>query len=310
MLTLLVSLRLTGWKVGDASHDRQQPPPRLSRAAFFRVAGSTVAWGYFILDLSSWYVRTDPYFFASGMSIDAPLPPPSSEMPTLFTLIRLLPPRLVRSSVLAGQIYAMVTSMFFLPTLPAVGLNALNLVPDEWSPQTWPVFFGNFSAIGERGLQGLWGSWWHGMNREMTASQGRGTAELLGVPSKSTLRYAMIATSAFFFSGIVHMGMIPPQPPSMNMSASTMRLYIAAFFWAQIPAFGVEVMVAKAVARATPEVVQWSAVRSLVLIWVATWLCMTLPLLTVPFREIGYWHYYAVPISVLRGLSGNGWLTW
>jgi len=310
VLTLLVSLRLTGWKIGEQAHDRRQPPPRLSRSAFLKVALSTVVQSYLILDVASSYVQTDPYFTTSGMGVGEPFPTPTPEMPTLLVVLRLLPPRVVRSSVLAGQIYGMVTSLFFIPTLPAVGLNVLGLVPDEWSPQTWPVFFGDFSAIGERGLRGLWGSWWHRMNKQITATHGRAAAETMGIHSNSTPGYALSVISAFFFSGIIHMGMIPPRPESALLTANMMRFYVAVFFWVQILAFGVELIASKLVAHFVPTIQRRSVTKTLVLLWAAAWLCLTLPLLTIPFREIGYWHYYGLPVSVIRGLGGAGWMAW
>lgn len=310
VLTLLVSLRLTGWKIGDPSHDKTQPAPRLSRSEFLRIAIPTTALGYMIMDATSYYVQTDPYFTTSEMSVDAPFPPPSQSMPTLLILSRLLPPRLLRCSVLAGQIYAMVTSMFFLPTIPAVCLNAIGLLPDEWSPHTWPVFFGSFSNVWEQGLRGLWGGWWHSMNRQITATLGRELAKTMGIPTKSLLAYGILTVSAFFFSGVIHVGMIPPEPESKLMSASAMRLYIAGFFWSQILAFAIELAVVKLAGRFMPSVVHWRLTKVLVLAWVASWLCLTLPLLTFPFREIGYWYYYVVPISLLRRLAGKRWIAW
>lgn len=310
VLTLLVSLRLTGWRIGEAAHDKTQPPRGMKRMEFLKIAVGTIACSYFILDATSCYVRSDPYFFRSGMSVDAAYPAPNADMPIALVLLRLLPPRLLRASILAGQIFAMVTSMFYLPALPAVGLNALGLLPEEWSPHTWPVFFGEFSAVGDRGLRGLWGSWWHGMNRQVTATPGRALAQALHIPTNSVVAYALLATSAFFFSGVIHMGMIPPEPESTVLSANEMRLCIAGFFWAQIPAFGVELVVSRAIARFAPQLPQWRVAKMAVLAWTAGWLCLTLPILTDPFREIGYWTYHAVPISLLQGLAGNGWIAW
>ncbi len=310
VLTLLVSLRLTGWRIGEVAHDKTQPPRGMRRREFLKVAVGTIACSYLILDATSCYLRTDPYFFASGMSVDAAYPAPNAEMPMALVLLRLLPPRLLRASILAGQIFAMVTSMFYLPALPAVGLNALGLLPDEGSPHTWPVFFGGFSAVGDRGLRGLWGSWWHGMNRQVTATPGRALARALDIPNKSVAAYALLTTSAFFFSGVIHMGMIPPEPKSTVLSANQMRLCIAGFFWAQIPAFGVELAVSEAIARFAPQLPQWRVAKMAVLAWTAGWLCLTLPILTDPFREIGYWTYHAVPVSLLQGLAGEKWITW
>lgn len=310
VFTLLVSLRLTGWKIGDPSHDKTQPPARLSRSAFLRHAVKTVVQSYLILDAAAFYAWTDPYFTTSGMEVDQPFPPPNAQMATWLVTLRLLPPRFLRSCVLAGQTYAMVTGMFYVPLIPMVGLNAVGILPYEWSPHTWPLPFGRFSAIPERGLRGLWGDWWHGVNRQFTAPPGRSLAQALGIPTKSITGFALLMISAFFFSGVMHMGLIPPEPETSLLSARWMRLHIAGFFWAQIPAFGLELAVSKLVARFIPQALDWSVTRALVIAWTAAWLCLTLPLLAVPFRELGYWHYHPLPVSLLQGLSGKGLWTW
>ena len=308
---LLISLRLSGWKIGDPSHDRTQPPARISRVAFAKHAFSIALSSYCLLDVSSYYVTTDPYFTVSGMSVDHPFPSPSTEMATWLVLLRMLPPRLVRCSALAAQSYGMVSSLFYLPLLLMVGVDALGFLPHhEWSPHTWPMPYGPFSAVPERGLRGLWGTWWHGMNRQFSAAPGRWLTQALGIPTKSLRGYSLLTITAFFFSGLMHIGLVPPEPRSKTMSATWLRLYVAGFFWAQIPAFGIELAMSKLVARFIPQVLNWSMTRALVTIWTAAWLCLTLPILAVPFRELWYWHCYSVPVSLLRGILGKGWWTW
>ena len=308
--TLLVSLRLTGWRIGDASHDRTQPPRGMSRGGAVRRAVKVAVLCYLILDVAAFYTRTDPYLHVSGVGIDDPFPPPSADMASWLVVLRLLPPRFVRASVIAGQAYGLVAGMFYIPLIPAVGLNALGVVPYEWSPHTWPLPFGSFSAIPERGLRGLWGQWWHGVNRQFTAPPGRSLAQALGIPTNSLAGYALLTTSAFFFSGVMHMGLIPPEPLSSMLSAQWMRLYVGGFFWAQVPAFGFEIAVSKLVARFLPQALDWSVTKAIVIAWTAAWLSLTLPFLVIPFRELGYWHFYSVPVSLVRGLSGKGWWTW
>lgn len=308
VLTLLVSLRLTNWKTGETCHDRTQPPDKLSRTAFLRYAISHILQRYLILDTTSSYVQTD--FYHSGMSVDAPFPSTASPTPTALTLLRLLPPHLIRASVLGGQIYAMVTLMFLIPALPAIALNALNLLSDEWSPHAWPLFFGPFSAIAERGLRGLWGTWWHQMNRHLVSTPGRSLAHAVGLSTSSLLGYYFLTTSAFFFSGVMHMGLVPPEPLNTSISVTEMRLCIAAFFWAQIPAIGVELLVSKNLRHLAPSFSRSPLAKVATVMWVATWFALILPILTVPFRELGYWHVYPVPVSVVQGLFGRGWLTW
>ena len=310
VFTLLVSLRLTRWKIGDASHDRTQPPVRISRSAFLRHAAIIAVLSYLILDAAGFYARTDPYFFTSGMGVDQPFPPPSAQMPTWLVMLRLLPPRLVRSSVLAGHSYAAVTGMFYIPLMIMVAMNAVGILPYEWSPHTWPLPFGHFSTVSKRGLRGLWGGWWHGINRQITAPPGRSLVQALCIPTKSIAGYTLLTISTFFFSGVMHMGLIPPEPQSTLVSVGSMRLHVAGFFWAQIPAFGIELVVSKLVGRFIPRALNWSATRAVVIAWTASWLCLTLPLLTVPFRELGYWNNYPVPVSLLQGLAGKGWWTW
>lgn len=310
VFTLLVSLRLAGWKIGEPSHDRTQPPKHMTRTAFLKHAMAINISSYLLLDLAAAYVQTDPYFTTSGMSVDTPFPPLAGHMQLPLVLLRLLPPRLVRASILAVQIYAAVTSLFYLGTPMAVGLNALRIIPDQWSPHTWPLFLGNFSEIWDRGLRGLWGKWWHHNNRQATATPGRALAQALGVKTSSTLGFALLALSAFFFSGVLHTGLIPPYPKSVVLTSLEMKLYVGSFFWAQIPAFAVEVAVAKLFAKFAPGVPEWRSSKVVILVWTAAWLCLTFPLLTPPFRELGYWSRYPIPISVVQGLSSGHWRTW
>ena len=310
VMTLLVSLRMNGWKIGDPSHDRKQPPARMSRSAYFMHAINIAVQSYLLLDAAASYVQTDPYFTTPGMAVDHPFPPPSVEMPTWIIMLRLLPPRLVRCSMIAAQSYGAVTNMFYPALTFTLGLNAIGILPYEWSAHTWPLPFGHFSAIPKQGLRGLWGGWWHGVNRQITATPGRWLAQVLGIATKSLMGYALLTISAFFFSGVLHMGLVPPEPQASQMSAVWIRLYIGGFFWAQILAFGFELAASKLVARFIPQALHWSATKALVTAWTAAWLCLTLPLLLVAFRELRYWHIYPVPVSLLQGLSGKGWWTW
>ncbi|KAL9635555.1 MAG: hypothetical protein Q9164_003384 [Protoblastenia rupestris] len=224
VLVLLISLRFSGWRIGEERHDRMQPCRGVGRGAFLKKAVGIVALDYLILDATFSYVPYDPYFFAGGGGVDAPFPRPTRDVPRLLNILWMLPPRLLRSSVLASQAYAMVSGMFMVPTIPAVALNAIGMLPDEWSPHNWPLFFRNFSAVYERGLRGLWGSWWHQMDRELSATLGKALAQSLGLDRSSKVGYAVVVTLAFFLSGVMHMGLIPPKPMTEVLSANEMRL--------------------------------------------------------------------------------------
>ena len=301
VLALLVSLRLVGWKIGEKTHDKKQSPQRMSRIAFAQQAISIVALDYLLLDATFLYVKHDPYFTISGIGIDEPFSY-QERVPDSVATLQLLPPRPLRSTILAAQVFAMVSGMFYLPVLPASALNAAGILPDEWSPHTWPSFFGNFSAISNRGLRGLWGSWWHQINREFVSTPGSFLIGALSLPRKSLTGYTILVVTSFFFSGVLHTGLIPPKPFSTQMTANEMRLYIALFFWFQVAAITVEGLVERLARQWRPFSMNGWPNRLLVLLWTACWLCICLPLLTDPFREIGYWRHSPIGNGLLQPL--------
>lgn len=312
VLTLLPSLRLPSWLISLPSHDRTQPPVGTTRAAFFRTALRSILEGYLILDLTSLYTPYDPYFHHSGVAVDAPYPQPSTTTPSIIITLwtARIPPRLLRTTILAAQIYALIPRLFPHAGMVPLALDYFNVISDAWSPHTWPPFFGSFRYVLSRGMRGLWGQWWHQTNRRLTSDPGVWLADQFGLKPGGSARYALLVISGFGFSGVMHMGLVPPFPLHTSFSAMTMRLYVAGFFWAQIPGVFLELLVARCVENLVPGMSRGRLAQVLTLAWVAAWLSITLPLLLIPLRELGYWTYHPMPVSVLRGLGGTGWLTW
>lgn len=305
VLTLMVSFRYTNWKIGEASHDHAQPSKGLTRRKYLKVTSIAMLQYYLLLDVTAAYIQTDPYFFRP-ISIDTPFASPMPETSVVFAPLKLLPPRLVRASIIAAQLYAAVNVIFNLPALLGV---ALGILPGDWSPHTWPSPFGSFSAISTKGIRGLWGTWWHQVNRQIVSTPGRGFNDLLGISTSSTMGFAALVTSAFFFSGVTHIGLIPPQPLGSDVSVNEMRFHMGALFWVQIAGFGIELAVTSLLRKYISGLPPWMT-RFLTLSWTATWLCMTLPLVALPFRGMNYWEVYPVPFSPAQGLLGKDWLTW
>lgn len=309
VLTLLVSLRLSNWKVGELSHDRKQPVKPMTRAKFCRYAILLAVQSFLILDLTSTWVRHDPYFHTPGMGMDDAWQSPMVEKSTYLSIFSNLPPRIPRTAVLAGQAYACITQGGSLPVIPVIGLNAIGLWPDEWSPHTWPIFFGSFSAVPETGLRGLWGTWWHQTNRYLSIP-GRSLAQAIGISTRSTLGYILQVVSAFSLSGIMHMGLIPPRPRGTAMTAMAMRFSVASFFWAQILGIGIELgattLIQKTFGRSSLPTTR----KLCTLLWVILWFSYALPLLADPARELGYWTRSVLPVSIINRLSGGGWWVW
>ena len=309
VLTLLISIQLSYWKIGDRNHDKLQPPSRVTRRAFLKRAVIVIVQSYVILDIASFYSQYDTYFVQADIGIDEPLSLDSSA-PKFMCVLHVLPPRLVRSSAIAAKIYGVITLGGALGIPLIVPVNWLGLISDVWSPQTWPVWFGPFSAIANRGMRGLWGTWWHQTMRYSTSIPGRSLAQALGVPTHSLTDYSLRTISAFFFSGIVHMGLVPPKPRYATIPTYQVRLYVAMFFWVQAVGFGVELLVSRITKCLYPDAIQSRTAKTLTIGWVIFWLCLTLPIVAVGLKQLGYGRVYPIPISILQGVSGNGWLTW
>ncbi|MCJ1479911.1 hypothetical protein MMC06_000065 [Schaereria dolodes] len=310
VLTLIVSIRLSYWKTGDLLHDKTQPPRRITRLVFLRYALTTIVQSYIIVDAAAFYNLHDPFFAHPTMSIDTPFPPPEKGMPIILVLLRMLPPRLVRSASVAAHAYGLISLGGAFPTIFNVLANKLGLIPELWSAHTWPIFFGRFSAVWERGLRGFWGTWWHQTMRYLTSAPGRSLSRRLGYPEHSLVDYALRTTTAFAFSGLVHAGLVPPEPLFATKPAWKIRLYIAGFFWAQIPAIGVELLVSRFGRRFFPNAWKQWWVKILAVTWVCSWFSFTIPILAVALKELGYWRSYPFSLSVWQGLSGRGWFPW
>ena len=299
VLTLIVSVRLANWKIGDASHDRFQPQSSVAWAICLRRVLLRVIISYFFLDISTSLTTQDPYF-TNRIPLDSPL------AASPFSVI---PPFLLRPILLATQLYSLLTLSFLLSALIPLFLSHLSLISDQWSPHTWPPVFGPLSSLASRGLRGFWGTHWHSMNRAMSSQPGRSLSQAMGINASSLLGYMLVTISAFGFSGVMHMGLIPPQPKSLNMTAMQMRLYMAGFFWAQIPGFGVEHVVGRIVSRFAKGWRPDWVTKALVVLWTTSYLCATLMLLVPPFRELGYWKVSPVPLSLVQWARGKGWIS-
>ena len=309
VLTLLISIRLSYWKIGDSHHDKTQPPIRLTCTAFLSWAASIIVYSFLVLDSAAFVAQFDSYFIDSTIGIDTPLLL-APNAPAALSFLSFLPPRIHRCSIIAAHIYGVITLGGALGIPLILIANYFGLISDLWSPQSWPMFFGPFSAVADRGMRGLWGTWWHQTMRYPTSFPGRRLAQALRVKGNSTLDYSFRTISAFFFSGVIHMGLVPPEPQYATMPTSVVRLYVAMFFWVQAVAFAVELLVSKIMKRVSPDFACTTAARLLTLIWVSAWLCLTIPIVAVALKELGYGLVYPIPVSVWNGLTGRAWLTW
>lgn len=302
---LLISIRLANWTIGVSSHDAQQPalPDRQTHLRFIATAILQTLTGYLVLDLTTAWTQHDPYFWTHGLSIDSPLPAP-------WTLV-VLPPRFVRCTVLALQAWASVGQQFQLPCAIPVALHYFGLIPDTWSPHLQAPFFGRFSDIFSSNQFGavrlFWGRYWHQTMRTYCSGPGIWLANLLNLERRGGSRYFLLAFTTFFLSGVVHMGLVPPQPLHASVSANNIRLFVAAFFWIQPIAFGIEMLVTAMLRR---RQVSKGVYIALNIFWFVSWCCVALPLVGEAGRQLGYWRIWPVPLSPWRKLYRGSWKAW
>lgn len=171
--------------------------------------------------------------------------------------------------------------------------------------------FGKFSAVSKHGVRGLWNSWWHQTNRQISSAPATALSRWMWAgASESLLVYMVVVIFAFESSGLLHSGLIPPESVSELLLANEMRLRLAAFFALQAPIFGFELMLARAMQR-VPKSWQQSRLASVVtMYWVALCLCFTLRFLTDSFRELRYQDRCPIPFSIIKGLNEHQWRTW
>ncbi|KAK6414931.1 hypothetical protein LTR95_017654, partial [Oleoguttula sp. CCFEE 5521] len=223
---LLISIRFNDCLIAIPSHDRSQPqsPAFPKRRQFFIQALLSSVRGLLTIDLTHAYMTTDAYFTDPNISLYSPLP---------FASISGVAAMGVRSLVLGAQIWAALSQLFYLfATLP-VGLTALGLLGDLWSPHTWGAYYGPASAIFTHGLRGFWGKYWHQTMRITTSAPGYALADVLGLKGTEWKRYAVISFVAFGCSGVVHMGLVPAEPLWATVSPNRLRLNMGLFFWLQ-----------------------------------------------------------------------------
>ena len=306
--TVLVSIRLHGWKIGQPSHVELHSRTggfEASRAGFVKKSLTSFVRGYLALDVARAYQTFDPYFNDLSTSISSPLS---------FDGIQILPLQLFRSFIIAAQGWALLSQLMYLPCLLLVGLNAMRCLPDDWSPHTWQPFFGEPKVILDRGVRGFWGQYWHQAMRVFVSAPGEAIADLLKLNRGSTLRYVVLTTTAFGLSGIIHMGLVPPDPLHSTMEVNAIRLHIGAFFWIQPLAIIAEVCSARMVSRCIGldvlKGVDLTLKRAVNLAFFVMWFTFCIPFLGEAVRQLGYWRVWPVPVSLWRGLRGEGWILW
>lgn len=153
--------------------------------------------------------------------------------------------------------------------------------------------------------------------RWSVSAPGIAVADALGLARKGLARRAVVLSSAFGLSGLVHMGLVPPEPLYLGhgVGVGYARVCVGGFFWVQVLGVLVEDVVGRVtgrfIGRETSRGKAWWWVRAGVnVLWLWAWFCCCMPWLGEVGRQLGWWRHWLVPVSLVKGLKGEGWIAW
>ena len=319
MADLGISMRAVGW-----SHAVRglPPPPRaiLSRLAgplppsftsappgsrafrteaeLFRHSVISLALCYISLDLLKTITMRDPYFVGFVAQ-----PSPFTDSWFLARIYR----SLLTLTFVGTALQAIFTlnPLFFAFVCGRERLLRLGIRAEVWN---YPSMFGPFSAVWEHGLRGFWGLWWHQIFRLGFSMPVEWWVERAGwdAAGRDKAKVKVLGTTvAFVLSGLLHAA------GSWTSLGRTQLWRPMLFFALQGVALMGEggvlgILRKQELARGMPVVVR----RAVKFGFVLAVLCLTSPLLCDDFARSAIWLFEPVPISLIRGIKGEGWWRW
>jgi hypothetical protein len=246
---------------------------------------------YFVLDLLKTTLMKDPYYIF-GPNTYA-LPPHLAHL-TPFQL------KLFRQCLNSVTVVVALEMVFMLMPLGMsllLGPSVFGLRGESWYfPSTW----GSFSNVLDKGLNGLWGGWWHQTFRFVFAAPTNYLIEHGYFKARSMGAKLSALFFAFGISGVLHAG------GSVTQIARSNPWQAPVFFMLQ--ALGI-LLQTTACAYLRPQIKQLPKVvrqaGNLLFTW--TWLWYTGWLLVDDFARGGIWLWEPLPISPMRALGfGSG----
>lgn len=244
--------------------------------------------GYFMIDILKVIMTKDPYFLF-GPENDYPVPAYLSGVPLgILRFYRLF---------LAFLVVTISLEMAFL----LMPIFRLILGPEIFGLRAEPWYYnehwGSFKSIFDKGLNGLWGSWWHQTFRFLFAAPTVYLVDQGVLPSgRSQLTKFVGAFIAFFISGLFHLtGSMAQFPP-------TKILHPMIFFLLQAVGIIIQTVIC---AQLKPYIqkLPTSLRKAGNFAYTLGWLYLTTPWLVDDFARGAIFLYQPIPVSLFRGLG-------
>ena len=254
--------------------------------------------GYFILDVLKTMLMKDPYY-VFGPNTYA-LPPHLANL-TPFQL------KLFRQCLNSLTVVLALEMVFMLVPLSMCLLAGPSVVGLRGEPWYYSSTWGSFSNIFNKGLNGLWGGWWHQTFRFVFAAPTNYLIEQGYIRPRSTEAKLCALFFAFGISGLLHAA------GSVTQISYSHPWQAPVFFMLQ--ALGILIQTVgctylRPQLMQLPKVVR--QIGNIFFTW--TWLWYTGWLLVDDFARGGIWLWEPLPISPMRALGfGSGddsWWCW
>jgi hypothetical protein len=255
---------------------------------------------YMFIDLVKTVTLTDPYFHGTA-SLSSPSPWPFlTGHDNVTYLVRLL---ISLAGVLSALTFVFSNPPLIFPLLPP----SITLAPLR-EPALYPPYWGPIrGSVLDKGLPGLWGKWWHQIFRFGVSEPSRYLISALGLPPRSTLARIISVVVAFTVSGSIHAsGSYTSFLPSQPLSGSFTFFVLQGLGVLGQPAF---LKLISANVYDTRTLPSWLR-RCGNGVFVTIWLFLTGPLMANDFARCGVWLFEPLPISLFRGLLGQGFWCW
>lgn len=263
---------------------------------------------YLFIDIIKIVMITDPYFLGLR-PLDSPSPWPLLEGKFFLTkLTRLL---ISLTGVLSAlSVIFSLSPLFFFSILSAL-VPQQTLLKYTRAPLYDPRMYADLyveplTSIANKGLAGFWGKSWHQMFRYGISEPSKPIVKALGIDPRSQVGRAIQSLVAFCLSGMIHasasyttFSIIRSKPldPWLFFMLQGVGTIIQTAF-ADLILKQMKIEVPKRVRQAG----NWA--------FVLVWLFYTGPLLANDFARAGIWLFEPVPVSLVRGVMGQGWWHW
>lgn len=243
--------------------------------------------GYFALDILKVVMMNDPYFIVGPTTYDLPWYLRDRSPHAL---------QFIRQSISSYSIIISLEMVFLMCPLGMSILLGPRVLGLQGQAFYYATTWGSWSNVTHKGLNGLWGGWWHQTFRFAFSAPSNYLIKNGYVKAHTTLARMTALFYAFAISGVIHAG------GSITQFPRTYWWHCPAFFMLQAVGILIQstscALLHPLIKKLPKPIRRWGN-----FFYVFFWLLFTGHWLTDDFATGGIWLYEPIPFSPLRGLG-------